>query len=303
MVVGGVSAPGPESHVKAGGKNEKARSPSPTMIMLTMQNDKTVQKYQRELEEEEQVRRIAEARANVDEGDDDSPEEKLEREKARELLKDFDGDEFTAARQDDKDTLRAFFLVNGSKKMLALRSKSHNHGGGTLLHVAAFWGSLKCVRLLLQLGAQADCIDSCVSQLTPLLQAARAGHIPVCKRLILAGASLRSQDMFGDTVFHFLSRNGRGTTLQFIRTFAEKAKPGSCKGVLQIKNNKGKTCLDIAANESVANIIKRELAAEQQKQNKSVSKLRKGLAKSKIIGGQVSTAQQAKIRRTRYKKK
>ena len=141
-----------------------------------------------------------------------------------------------------------------------------------------------------------------VSKLTPLLLAGRAGHVGVCKRLILEGASIDAQDMFGDNIFHYLSRSGRGTTLQFIKEFAEKARTGSTAGLLQVKNNRGKTCLDIAANASVASIIHRELSADQRKQKPAgAAKLKRGPMKG--VGGQVVSAQQTKSRKNPARKK
>ncbi|KAF4527094.1 hypothetical protein B566_EDAN015367 [Ephemera danica] len=60
--------------------------------------------------------------------------------------------------------------------------------GQTSLHAAAQEGHLATAHLLVQAGAQLDTMDC--EQLTPLMQAVLAGHAPVVKYLVKAGASL-----------------------------------------------------------------------------------------------------------------
>lgn len=282
--------------------SQKQRAASPTLCLLKLEQDETVKKYNKELELENKLRAIRMERAQVDQDEDDTQEERDEREAAWVVLSEYSGDEFTACRQDEREVLRAFFLVNGSQAMLALRSKSKNQGGCTLLHTCAFWGSESCVKFLLGMGADVNALDSCVSRSTPLLEAGRAGHVGTCKKLLAEGANIRDQDMFGDTVFHFCARAGRGGMIPHLKSCAEKYRPGSTSGVLDILNLKGRKCIDVAANESVRAIIGRIQEDDQNAKQAVSQRFRKSIAKGKIIGGQISNAQQNR-RKGRFNQK
>ncbi|GBG34281.1 Ankyrin repeat domain-containing protein 1 [Hondaea fermentalgiana] len=251
----------------------------------------------------ERTKRISLARENVDESKDDSLEEQQERELARAVLADTkDPSPFKAVRGDNIHVLRANFLVHGSSHMLALRSNTPEDGGRTLLHSAAFWGSANCVDFLLEVGADVNAIDSTVSRVTPLLEAGRAGHPRICKKLIEEGARVDCQDMHGDSIFHWCARRGRGSMIRHLLRAAEKVKPGSTRDVLELRNNRGRSAIDVAANETVTALISQEKENAEKLKSLANMKLRKGLAKARVVGEKVENAQQVKMQRRRYKR-
>lgn len=251
----------------------------------------------------ERQRRITEARASVDQGNDDTAAEIQERQVARVLLAEAeDPCPFKAVRADDSDILRAHFLIEGSKHMLELRSKAPEDGGRTLLHIAAFWGSLCCLEFLLEVGANVNAIDSSLSCTTPLAEAARAGHLEACKRLLQDGARVDCQDMQGDTIFHWCARKGRGSMIHHLLHFSEKAKTGSTRMVLDLENHRGRKAIDVAANKSVVYLIEKEYANIEKIKAAANFKLRKGLAKARVIGDKVENAQQLRVQKRRYQK-
>ena len=96
----------------------------------------------REVESAKRAREneIREARAAVDQDEDDSEAEIKAREEARKTLAKFDGDVFDAVQSDNVELVRAFFLVKGSKKLLEKRDQTPHGGNTTLLHTASFCG-------------------------------------------------------------------------------------------------------------------------------------------------------------------
>ena len=231
-------------------------------------------------------------RSAIDAGEDDTEMEIEAREEARAMLKEYDGKTFTreteneeerfyngdvwqACRDDNVRLMRAYFLVHGSK-LLALRSKKRIEGGRTLLHTACWWGCVKVIDYLFKLGADPNATDLSMSLTTPLHEAARAGRSEICKILIEAGASVRAQDIQGDTPIHWASRRGWGTLLCMLVKWSEKFKPGSSRGILKIKNNKGKVALEVAKNETVVQLVNREqarLAVAEGERSKLVGRL------------------------------
>lgn len=69
-----------------------------------------------------------------------------------------------------------------------------NKGDPTPLHLAAYYGHVECVRLLLEKGAGVDVRNS--ADCTPLMGAAERGRVEIVKILLAAGAdaSLRGKD-------------------------------------------------------------------------------------------------------------
>mmetsp|Transcript_9892 Transcript_9892/g.25019 ORF Transcript_9892/g.25019 Transcript_9892/m.25019 type:complete len:244 (+) Transcript_9892:159-890(+) len=177
---------------------------------------------------------------------------------AQAILASWAEDEFAAARRDERDVLRAFAAVRGSEALCAARSVSRNEAGRTLLHVAAFWGASRAVKTLLQLGADVHAIDSTAARVTPLLEAARAGQTLTCRRLLEAGANIKDQDAWGDSCFHWCARKGNRMAIAQLLQAAEKVKPGSTAGVLELRNARGRTCLDVAQTDSVHHFLEQE---------------------------------------------
>lgn len=241
----------------------------------------------------QRAKAVAAAREDVDESSSDSHEERVEREAARRLLSKTSGSPFSAVRVDDAEMLRAFMLVEGSARLLALRSKDPNDGGRSLLHAAAFWNSLICLELLLKVGAEVCVLDSACSRVTPLLEAARAGNMTACRRLLEAGASLLDQDSCGDSGLHWCARKGQGPMIPALVRFAEKAAPGSGIAALRLVNHRGRTAADVAHSHAVRKLVliemekaaKVEAAAAEARQRALASEVAavKARGRSKVV--------------------
>ena len=261
------------------------------------------------LKEKEQKRRARQqkkAREAVDADDDDTEEELRAREQAVEQLKEYNGDVWDACKAGDIDTVRNFFLVHGSAKLLEGKmSRCHHRDewGRTLLHMASWWGNIKLIEYLCVLGADVNAIDTSCSRTTPLIEAARAGQRVACETLIRRGANIRHQDAQGDTAIHWASRRGWGTLLRSLVRTSEDENKGSSSHLLSAKNNKLHTPIDVATNETVRMIIRAEmtLLGELHKERKHVlGKLKKGFAHAKILGGNASAVNKSLLQNKRY---
>ena len=82
----------------------------------------------------------------------------------------------------------------------------------TALHVAAEWGYVDLLRLLIRNGSAIDAPDVCM--MTPLTVAAASGEAEPLTLLARAGASLSHQDAQGNQPVHLSALNGHGNTLQ-----------------------------------------------------------------------------------------
>ena len=151
---------------------------------------------QRDLEQQEKQRlaAIEAAKAAIDEGDDDTEEEKRARAEARKVLMKYNGDIWKTVKTGDEQMLKRFFLVEGSDQLLQLHNYEPGEGGRTLLHTACWYGYSRIVDFLLSIGANVNDIDSAHSRTTPLMEAARTGRRDICISLILNGADLFAQD-------------------------------------------------------------------------------------------------------------
>eukprot|EP00750_Incisomonas_marina_P025072 INCI5311.3.p1 GENE.INCI5311.3~~INCI5311.3.p1 ORF type:complete len:608 (-),score=135.26 INCI5311.3:62-1825(-) len=196
----------------------------------------------------------------VQEDDDDDEFEKNDRATAQKLVHEYEGGPFRAAREGNVAMIRAYFLVSGPAKMLATRDKSEEGGGRSLLHTAAWWGSEPVVRYLAQIGADLNAIDTSYNGFTPLMEACRAGHRRVCECLIKHQARLDCQDAQGNTVFHWCARRGWGSLPISLIQHAERHFPGSTKGVMRIRNNKGKYPMDVCNNNKTRAILRQTFA-------------------------------------------
>ena len=76
-------------------------------------------------------------------------------------------------------------------------AREANRQGITLLHLCCFANSVKCVRLLLTLGARVNRADD--DGWTPLHAAAAGGHVDVIHVLVAGGAGLEAVDARGRT--------------------------------------------------------------------------------------------------------
>ena len=254
-------------------------------------------------EEEEAKRKKKEdmerERAAVDQGDDDSEAEIQAREQAKKMLAEYSGNVFDAAQQDSVELVRAFFLVHGSKKLLKKRDQTPHGGNTSLLHTASFWGSNDVLAYLIKLGANPNERDSMYSGVTPLLEAARAGLPLTCSLLLKAGADVSARDKQDNTFVHWCARKGWGSMTKGVLKTAEKAKPGSTRGLLTARNVKNYTPVDVAANVTVQNLIGREIkryGEAAQKRKGVMKKMKKGLLKAKIMGADIGQKKLAAVK-------
>jgi len=219
---------------------------------------------------------------------------------ARVQLDEYKGNIFDAVRQDDENLLNSFFVVHGSDWVLNIRNTHQDEGNRTVLHTAAFWGSIKCTEVLLVRGARVNVSDTVYCHVSPLLEAARAGHALVCNALLGKGADVGWQDANGDTCFHWCARKGNGALLNNLILIADKCRLGSASSGLGIKNNRGKTCLDIAKNETVAELIRRNATKVSNEKRLLLHKFKKGLGKAKIVGKNLESAKVLRNKHKRY---
>lgn len=196
-----------------------------------------------------------------------------------------------AVRADDVQLLRAFFVLEGAEKLLCARCREPDEGGRTLLHMAAWHGSIHCAHFLLALGADACAIDNTVTRATPLHEAARAGQAEICARLLEAGADVRAADGGGFTGVHWAALRGRVAVLGTLLDTAERLTPGSTRGLLNVQTHKGKTPAELAASPATLPLLQRWAAADKmrEKQRREVlARVRRGLARARLIGGSVA---------------
>ena len=115
----------------------------------------------------------------------------------------------------------------------------------TPLHMAAEYGQLEVVQLLIQHGANIN-IANCY---TPLHLAARSGHLSVVKCLVeMAHADLTAKDKEeGSTPLHLAARNGHLSVVQYL---VEK-EPAD----LTAKTREGKTPLYLAAEKGQLEVV------------------------------------------------
>ena len=89
----------------------------------------------------------------------------------------------------DKDMMRACRVRDDKlleEQLGQPRNSNFENAGITPLYVAASGGSLKCVHLLLEAGAQTDP----GTRSTPLIIAAEEGHLQVVRSMVRAGARI-----------------------------------------------------------------------------------------------------------------
>jgi hypothetical protein len=174
---------------------------------------------------------IAAERAAVDEGEDDTEDEKLARNEARKRVQAYEkikypateaefkllpmsswGDPFdpkragkrmhdvwTAARTEDMRVVKAYFLLAGAALLCrnhcpsATEYKSAD-AGRTLMHIAAWYGNERLFDYIANLGADVNAWDTAYTKFTPLMEAARSGKVQMCRKLLMFGADIRRQD-------------------------------------------------------------------------------------------------------------
>ncbi|EQC40755.1 hypothetical protein SDRG_01826 [Saprolegnia diclina VS20] len=203
---------------------------------------------------------VSRARADVEEGDDDTDDEKVRRAEARKFLMKYDGDIWSATKTGKLDVLQKYFLIESPAKLLVLHNRDVDEGRRTLLHTACWSGHVSVVEYLLRMGADVDAVDSVLSKTTPLIEAARAGRLDVVKLLLSEGACVSHQDFHGDTPLHWAARRGWNSLVMHMVRFTEQSTPGSVQRLLSIENYHGYICVEVAPTSYLSDIIRKEFA-------------------------------------------
>lgn len=84
-----------------------------------------------------------------------------------------------------------------------------NRTGYHALSVAARWGRDEATWALLGIDTHPDLISTGRWRSTPLMEAARDGHVAIARRLLHAGARVNRRDAFGETALHWAARAGQ----------------------------------------------------------------------------------------------
>jgi len=105
------------------------------------------------------------------------------------------------------------------------------------------------------------------------------------------GANITLQDKEGNTCLHWASRMGWGSMLVSMINTYRKRHPTQSKGVLQIMNSRGRTCLEVAKNETVAELVSKRFedeAARARRSEKLQMKFKVGAKKMIRLDGGLS---------------
>jgi ankyrin repeat protein len=84
----------------------------------------------------------------------------------------------------------------------------YSYDGWTALHLAAFFGQMDAVRILLAAGADRSPVSRNSLKNTPLHAATAAGHSAIAVLLIERGADVNAQDAGAHTPLHIAAENG-----------------------------------------------------------------------------------------------
>jgi ankyrin repeat protein len=96
-----------------------------------------------------------------------------------------------------EDFLKELSRNPGFEEMPEITVNSRSYLGDTPLHVAAIWGDVEAIRLLVQAGADINALES--FGYTPLHQAAEQGKKEAYDLLISLGADVDIKNKNGDT--------------------------------------------------------------------------------------------------------
>lgn len=113
------------------------------------------------------------------------------------------------------------------------------------LHVSAYWGLVKIVRILLDKGLDVNIQDSYGA--TPLHVAARDGHEPVVRLLLDNKADISTENNRGETALYWAARNGHKTVVRLLLKLG---------AVVLTRDNEGWNALDWAVLEGNSEIVK-----------------------------------------------
>jgi ankyrin repeat protein len=124
-----------------------------------------------------------------------------------------------------------------------------NRKGATLLHAASRFGSIRCVELSLDAGAETNLSVSDVEtgSQTLLHEAAVIGHVEIAKLSINGGAYLDARDFKKRTPLHMAAAKGRSETAKLL---VERGAD------VLAKNNTGRTASELANSEGHMDLAK-----------------------------------------------
>ncbi|CAM9640412.1 unnamed protein product, partial [Sphacelaria rigidula] len=98
-----------------------------------------------------------------------------------------------------------------------------------------------------------------------MMEAVKVGQLDLIDALLRAGARLDVQDVNGDTVLHWSSREVSAAFLRQVLQLARRhgATTSQLLEALQLKNNSGETAADVGANDIARESIQRLLTGEE----------------------------------------
>lgn len=123
--------------------------------------------------------------------------------------------------------------------------------GFTPLHLAAFFGEMPTVELLLERGAPVNAAAQNPSQVMPLHSAVALNHHAVVERLVAAGADVNARQQGGWTPLQGAAHNGQQETVRFLLDHGADA---------VAKSEQGLTAADLARakkHQAVADLLGR----------------------------------------------
>ena len=142
-------------------------------------------------------------------------------------------------------------IDNDATKIRKLYSKGTDinivdSSGYTALHYASRNGHTELVNLLISYGACVNCVTKAGKD-TPLHRAAYVGNLDVIKTLLSAGASIKQQNVDGQTCFHKAVQRNHVDVVQYLLKMDSEVKT--------IKDNKSKLPVDYSSSQEMTNIL------------------------------------------------
>jgi len=128
---------------------------------------------------------------------------------------------------------------------------TYSQDGYTALGLAAFFGHLEIVTLLLGLGAEVNAVSRNAMVVRPLHSAAAGRHLAVAQVLLAHGADVHAKSHGGWTALHSAADHGQ---IEFIRILLEHG------ALPDVRNDDGLSPLDLArrgAHSEVADLLAR----------------------------------------------
>lgn len=138
--------------------------------------------------------------------------------------------------------------------IITARDTRQGYEGNTLLHEAARLGCLAAVNVLIQMGHEIDCIDTCVHKVTPLMEAVRANNLEVADALQMAGANILTTDIRGENALHYAAR--AGIRICKLLILNQELKMNDLRAALNARSVKRALPEDLAASAPIATMLR-----------------------------------------------